>query len=153
VIEAWKGKSFDTYHPHLAKSGDSWCRSYHIDKDKSIFLDAKFFEDLVALRFNPGGPVAQFQSVVRGMSMLTCRSLMAVKTEYCQDYEEAAANMRNTCSLKDLFNKYRGKMVAPAANYMDLKFNIGTNCTVASYGPSSGTTATITRSSSKSTAS
>jgi hypothetical protein len=31
-----------------------------VKRDKSIFLDSKFFEDLVALRFNLGGAVAQY---------------------------------------------------------------------------------------------
>jgi hypothetical protein len=64
VIQSTKGKSFDTYRAHIAKSLNLRCRSHHIDRDKSIFLEAKFFEDLVALRFNPGGPVAQFNLVV-----------------------------------------------------------------------------------------
>ena len=55
VIQSTKGKSFDTYRAHIAKSLDLWCRSHHINHDKLIFLEAKFFEDLVALRFNPGG--------------------------------------------------------------------------------------------------
>ncbi len=38
------------------------------------------------------------------------------------------ASTTNTCSLEDLLNQNRGKMVAPAANYMDLKLNIGTYC-------------------------
>ena len=69
VIQSMNGKSFDTYRAHIAKSIELWCRSHHIDHDKSIFLKAKFFEDLVALRFNPGGPVAQYHSVAWGMSM------------------------------------------------------------------------------------
>jgi hypothetical protein len=63
VIQATKGKSFYSYHAHTAKSVDAWCCSHHIDRDKSIFFKANFFEDLVALRFTPGGPVAQYQSV------------------------------------------------------------------------------------------
>ena len=63
VIQSTKGKSFDTYRAHIAKSLELWCRSHHTDRDKLIFLEAKFFEDLVVLRFNPGGPVAQFHSV------------------------------------------------------------------------------------------
>jgi hypothetical protein len=76
VIQSTKGKSFDTYRAHIA------CWSHHIDRDKSIFLEAKFFEDLVALRFNPGGPVAQYHSVARGMSMLACRLLTAMTAEF-----------------------------------------------------------------------
>ncbi len=72
VIQATKGKSMDTYCTHLSKSIESWCRAHHIDRNKSLFLEAKFFEDLVALHFNPGGPVAQFHLVARGMSMLAC---------------------------------------------------------------------------------
>jgi hypothetical protein len=78
VIQSTKGKSFDTYRAHIAKSLKLWCRSHHIDRNKSIFLEAKFFEDLVALRFNPGGPVAQFHSVAQGMLMLACRLLTAM---------------------------------------------------------------------------
>ena len=63
VIQSTKGNSFDTYRAHIAKSHELWCRSHHIDHNKYIFLEAKFFEDLVALCFNPGGAVAQFHSV------------------------------------------------------------------------------------------
>ncbi len=81
IIQATKGKSFNSYHTQLAKSIDAWCHLHHIDRDKSIILEAKFFKDLMALCFNPGGPVAQYQSVARGMSMLACRFLMASKAE------------------------------------------------------------------------
>jgi hypothetical protein len=128
VIQSTKGKSIDTYRTHIAKAIDSWCCLHHIDRDKCIFLKAKFFEDLVVLRFNPGGPVAQYHSVVQGMSMLACRSLTAVEAEQCWEYEEAAENTKYTQSINDLLKQNRGKPVTPAANYMDLKLNIGTYC-------------------------
>jgi hypothetical protein len=40
VIQATKGKSFDSYRAHVAKSVDAWCPSHHIDRDKSIFLES-----------------------------------------------------------------------------------------------------------------
>jgi hypothetical protein len=55
MIHGSKGKSFDTFCAHLAKSVKLQCHSHHIDKDKSIFLDSKLFKDLVALQVNPGG--------------------------------------------------------------------------------------------------
>ena len=93
-----------------------------------MFLEAKFFKDLVALRFNPGGPVAQYHSAAQGMSMLACRLLTAVEAEHCWEYEEAAENTKHTRSIDDLLKQNCGKPVAPAANYMDLKFNIETYC-------------------------
>ncbi len=90
-----KGKSFDTYHAHIAKSLELWCRSHHINRDKSIFLEAKFFKDLVALRFNPGGPVAQFHLVAQGMLMLACHSLTAMAAEFCRESEEAAESTKH----------------------------------------------------------
>jgi hypothetical protein len=128
VIQSTKGKSFDTYCAHIAKSLDWWCWSHHIDRDKSIFLEAKFFEDLAALRFNPGGPVAQFHLVARGMSMLACRLLMAMAAEFCQEYEEAAESTKHTRSLDDLLKRNHGKTVELAETYTDLKLNIGTYC-------------------------
>ncbi len=110
------------------KSIDAWCRLHHINCNKSLFLEAKFFEDLVALRFNPGGPVAQFHSAARGMSMLACWSLKAAEAEHCHEYEEAAANTMHTQSLDELLKRNRGRTVAPASSYMDLKLNIGMYC-------------------------
>ena len=107
VIQSTKGKSFDTYRAHIAKSLDLWCRSHHINHDKLIFLEAKFFEDLVALRFNPGGPVAQFHSVAQGMSMLACRSLTAMAAEVCREDEEVAESTKHTRSLDDLLKRNR----------------------------------------------
>jgi hypothetical protein len=90
---------------------------HHIDRDNSIFLDSKFFKDLVALRFNPEGPVAQYQSVARRISMLACRSLKAVEAKYHRDIKEAAAHTQNTCRINNLLKGNCGKMVAPAGNY------------------------------------
>jgi hypothetical protein len=128
VIQATKGKRIDTYRAHIAKAIKSWCRAHHINWDKSIFLEDKFFKNLVALRFNPGGPVAQYHLAARGMLMLACRSLSAVEAEQSREYEEATENTRHTQSIEDLLKRNRGKTVAPAANYMDLKLNIGTYC-------------------------
>ncbi len=130
VIQATNGKSFDTYRAYIAKAINTWCCSHHINRDKSIFLEAKFFEDLVALHFNPGGPVAQLHSLARGLLMLACHSLTAVEAEYCREYDEAAANTKHTRSLEDLLKRNCGKTVAPATNYMDLKLNIGTYCSL-----------------------
>jgi hypothetical protein len=128
VIQSTKGKSFDFYRAHIAKLLELWCRSHHIDRDKSIFLEAKFFKDLLAMRFNPGGPVAQYHSVARGMSMLACCSLTAKAAEFCREYEEAAESTRHTHSLDDLLKKNCGTTVEPAATYTVLKLNIGTYC-------------------------
>jgi hypothetical protein len=72
VIQATKEKAYDTYRDHLKKSIKAWCRTRHIERDKLIYLTAKKFNNLVALRFNPGGPVAQYESATRGISMLAC---------------------------------------------------------------------------------
>jgi hypothetical protein len=60
--------------------------------------------------------------------MLACCLLTASKAEYCRDYKEAAASTTKTCSLDDLLKQNHGKMVATAANNMDLRLNIGTYC-------------------------
>ncbi len=62
------------------------------------------------------------------MSMLVCRSLMAVEAEYYWDYKEVVASTTNTCSLDELLKQNCRKTVAPAGNYMDLKLNIRTYC-------------------------
>ncbi len=41
---------------------DQWCHEHNFDKDIYLWLEVKFFEDLVNLCFNPGGPVGQFHT-------------------------------------------------------------------------------------------
>jgi hypothetical protein len=72
IIPMTKGKAYNTYRDHLKKSIESWCCTRHIKRDKSIYLTAKFFDNLVAMQFNLGGPVVQYNSVARGISMLAC---------------------------------------------------------------------------------
>ncbi len=128
VIQSSKGKSYDSYRVHISKAMEAWARTNHIEVDKSIHLDAKFFDDLVALRFNPGGPVVQYQSAAWGMSMLACHSVSAVDAEYSRDWEEAAAHTKNTCSLEDMLKVSHKKTAAPPGSYSELKLNIGTYC-------------------------
>ncbi len=143
MIQATKGKAYDTYRDYLKKSIEAWCRTCHIKWDKSIYLTAIFYDDLVALRFNPGGPMAQYELATRGISMLAYQSLMAIEAEYQRGYKEATEQTKTTRKLDDLL-KDKGKTVAPAPNNMQLKLNIGPF--VRSYGPCLVTSATITRS-------
>jgi hypothetical protein len=127
IIQMTKGNAYNTYRNHLKKSIKSWCRTRHNKRDKSIFLTAKFVDNLVAMRVNPEGPVAQYGSVARSISMLACQSLTAIKAEYQQGYEEATEQMKTTQRLDDLL-KDKGKVITPAPDYMQLKLNIGTLC-------------------------
>jgi hypothetical protein len=72
VIQSTKGKVYDSYQDHITKAIISWCRTHIMERDKSIFLKQQFLDDLVKLRFNPGGPVAQYESADKGISMLVC---------------------------------------------------------------------------------
>jgi hypothetical protein len=78
------------------------------------------------LRFNPGGPVAQYESVARGILMFVCRSLLAVEAEYQQGYKEATKQMKQIRTIKELLRVNKGKLVSPPPDFMQLKLNIGT---------------------------
>ncbi len=130
VIQSSKGKSYDSYRAHLAKSTNAWCQANHIKQDKSIYLPTNFFKDLVALQFNPGGLVAQYSSVAKIMSMLACRLVTAVEAKYQQGYEEAMDQTKGTRSLKELLKGNRGKVITPPPDYMQLKLNIGSYCAI-----------------------
>jgi hypothetical protein len=128
VIQSTKGKAYDTYRDHLKKLIKSWCHTCHIKWDKSIYLTAKFFDDLVALWFIPGGSVTQYNSVGRGISMLARRSLMAIEAEYQMGNKEATEQTKTTRCLEDLLKDKQGKVNTPAPDYMQIKLNIGTFC-------------------------
>ncbi len=127
VIQSTKEKAYDTYRDHIKKSIEMWCRKCNIERDKSIFLKQSFFDDLVKLCFNPGGPVAQYDSVDRGISMLVCQSLSAAEVELQRGYEEATELTKSTRRLKDLL-KEKNKITMPAQNFMKLKLNMSTFC-------------------------
>jgi hypothetical protein len=62
--------------------------------------------------------------------MLVCRSLSAVEAEYQQDYKEATKQTKQMRTIKELLSINKGKMATPPPNYMQLKLNIGTYCTL-----------------------
>ena len=73
-------------------------------------------------------PAILFHLVAWGMSMLACCLVTAAEAEQSHEYKEATASTKHTQSIDDLLKRNRGHTVWPAANYMDLKFNIGTYC-------------------------
>jgi hypothetical protein len=95
AIQSTKGKAYDTYRDHITKAITSWCRTHNMERDKSIFLKQQFLDDLVKLRFNPGGRVAQYESADKGISMLVCRSLSAAEVENLRGYEDASEQTRS----------------------------------------------------------
>jgi hypothetical protein len=38
MIQTMKGKAYNTYHNHLKKSIESWCCTWHIEREKSIYF-------------------------------------------------------------------------------------------------------------------
>ena len=62
--------------------------------------------------------------------MLACRSLTAVEAKYRWNYEKAATHTQHMCSINNLIKGNRVKAVAPAGNYMELKLNTGTYCSL-----------------------
>jgi hypothetical protein len=79
---------------------------------------------MMALWFNPGGPVAQYNSVGRGISMLACPSLMTVKAEYQKGYEEATEQTKMTQCLEDLLKDKQGKVNTPARLHIPVFRNL-----------------------------
>jgi hypothetical protein len=121
-------KTFDIYRAHLAKSIYLWCCTQHIERDNPIYLPAKFFENLITLRFNLGGLVTLYESVARGISMLACRSLSPVEAEYQWGYKEATEQTKQMRTIKKMLRVNKGKILTPPLDYMQLKLNIGTYC-------------------------
>jgi hypothetical protein len=89
VINTTKGTSFNTCCTYIAKAIDTSC----------------------CPAIQSRGPVAQLHSVARGILILACRLLMAGEAKFCQEYKEAVADTKHTCSLEYLLKGNCGKMV------------------------------------------
>ena len=106
-----------------------WARQWGVSINKGIFFSKLALDNIVNLRFNPGGGAAYFETAEKGISILLCQSRTGdekKKTRQHKLTKEISTNNRTLSKALTLFRKDGPR--APPDTYQDLKANVGTFC-------------------------
>ncbi len=74
-------KHIDSHRDNLRRKMIEWSVSItptkpdHVMIERGLYFPTQVMRDILALRFNPGGPTADVSTASKGMSILVCRSL------------------------------------------------------------------------------
>lgn len=123
-----KTKSIDTHRLHLREAMNRWARLHGVACNKGLFLTKAAIEDIVNLRFNPGGSVAYYATAEKGLSLLLCRSRPGEERELARQHEIAEEISGGNVTLSEALNLGRNAPRPPPDTYSDLKTCIGTYC-------------------------
>ena len=73
-------KQVDTHRDNVKRHMKTWANNAKPDQvmiDRGLYFTTQTMKDILALRFNPGGPMAEVATAGQGLSILTCRPLTA----------------------------------------------------------------------------
>lgn len=123
-----KTKSINTHRLHLRESMNRWASTNGVSCNKGLFLSKAAIEDIVNLRFNPGGSVAYYATAEKGISILLCCSRPGEERELARQQEIAEEISYSNVTLSEALHLGRNPPRAPPDTYSDLKTCVGTFC-------------------------
>ncbi len=121
-------KSADTHRLHIKEAMNQWARNAGVTINRGMYLTKVAIDDIVNLRFNPGGSSAYYASAEKGISILLCRSRPGEDRESARQQELAEEISSHTRSLSEAVTLAKTAPRAPPDTYTDLKASIGTFC-------------------------
>lgn len=121
-------KNIDIHRLHLREAMTSWATKWGVTITSGIQLSKLAIEDIVNLRFNPGGSVAYYASADKGISILLCRSRPGEEREAARLRELAEEQSGANITLAEALSLRRNTPPTPPDNYIELKTCIGTFC-------------------------
>ena len=123
-----KTKNVDTHRLHLREEMEKWAAKWGVTITRGIHLSKIAIDDIVNLRFNPGGSVAYYATAEKGISILLCRSRPGEERETARLRELAEEQSGANITLAEALSLRRNTPQSPPDNYIDLKTCIGTFC-------------------------
>jgi len=121
-------KNIDTHRLHLREAMQKWAAKWGVTITRGIHLPKIAIEDIVHLRFNPGGSVAYYASADKGISLLLCRNRPGEDRESARLRELAEEQSGANITLAEALSIRRNAPQPPPDNYIELKTCIGTFC-------------------------
>jgi hypothetical protein len=120
-------KLVDTHRLHIRDAMLAWAQAYGVSINRGMYLPKSVVEDIINLRFNPGGCSAYYSTAEKGISILLCCSRPGEDREAARQ-QELAEDLTTTCSLSEALTLGKSAPRAPPDTYSDLKALVATFC-------------------------
>ena len=127
-------KNMDTHRDNIKRKMIEWATSedhpMHVSIDRGLFFTTASIRDIISLKFNPGGTIAEPETAHLGLSILMCRARSAATTAAIRRYELAAERSKRSRTLAEAEHEltaYDTGMALPD-DYNELLRCLGTYC-------------------------
>lgn len=124
-------KHMDTHRDNITRAMAVWATSQpqHVTIDRSLYLPVTTLRDILALRFNPGGTMAELDTADCGLSILICRARSSESKSALKRRELAEERTRATRTLaeEERLGKDSSTKLCPE-DYNELLRCLGTYC-------------------------
>jgi hypothetical protein len=121
-------KATDTHRIHLREAMSLWARNTGVTINRGMYLTKLAIDDIVNLRFNPGGSAAYYATAEKGISILLCRSRPGEDRESARQQELAEELSSTNRTLSEAITLHKSAPRAPPDSYSDLKAGVATFC-------------------------
>jgi hypothetical protein len=121
-------KSLDTHRLHIKEAMSLWARNNGVTINRGVYFTKPAIEDIVNLRFNPGGSAAYYATAEKGISILLCRSRPGEDRESARQHELAEELSSTNRSLSEAMSLTKSAPRPAPDTYTDLKASVGTFC-------------------------
>ena len=113
-------KSSTDHRDEIVERMNTWAERHGIKLDRSIFLPLPTVEAIVKLELNPGGCVAEFESLDKGLTPMICRPMDARAVEVIRERERASRASSGNRTFDEEIRLNKSDPTTPPANYEEL---------------------------------
>lgn len=111
----------DEVRANLKEGMQAFARERNCELDGGVFFEKKTLDDIVDLKFNPGGGTAVLKSAGLGLSILACRPISAAEREHSIQREEALQESKGNRTLEEAFKASTTDPRYPPSTYHELR--------------------------------
>jgi hypothetical protein len=126
-----RSKHIEGHRDHIRRKMLDWARNTKPDQvqiDRGLYISNPAIKDILALRFNPGGPTAEVATADQGLSILICRPLTAEGKAALRRRELLEATTKRRTLAEAELQLTQSEPTTLPDNYSELHVCLGTYC-------------------------
>jgi hypothetical protein len=126
-----RSKHIEGHWDHIQQKMHDWARNTKPDQvtiDRGLYIPNPAIKDILALRFNPGGPTADITTADQGLSILICRPLTADGKAALRRKELLEATTKRKTLAEAELELTQSEPTTLPDNYNELHVCLGTYC-------------------------
>jgi hypothetical protein len=124
-------KHMDAHRENIKRRMTTWARNAKPDQvniDRGLYFPNTVMKDILALRFNPGGPTAEAATAHHGLSILICRPLTAEGKAVLRRKEQLEATSKRKTFAEAALDEVAPEPTIYPDDFNELHLCIGTYC-------------------------